>query len=78
MVKEFYFSIVKSISMPLKIYCNNSPAIFFSNNNKTTSTSKHSRIKLLIVREMVEDGEILVKHIATEEMVVDPLRDLDL
>ena len=65
--------IVNSISKPLKIYCNNSFAIFFTKNNRTTYASKYIRIKFLVVREIVEDGEIFVEHIAIERMVADPL-----
>jgi hypothetical protein len=65
--------IVDSISRPLKIYCDNSSAVFFTKNNKTTSASKHIRIKFLVVREMVENNEIEVEHISTEEMTADPL-----
>lgn len=65
--------IVDSISRPLKIFCDNSSAVFFTKNNKTTSASKHIRIKFLVVREMVEDNEIEVEHISTEEMTADPL-----
>jgi hypothetical protein len=65
--------IVDSISRPLKIFCDNSSAVFFTKNNKTTSASKHIRIKFLVVREMVEDNEIEVEHISTEEMTADSL-----
>lgn len=65
--------IVDSISRPLKIYCDNSSAVLFTKNNRTTSASKHIRIKFLVVREMVEDKEIEVEHISTEEMIAGPL-----
>ena len=65
--------IVDSIIKPLCIYCDNISAVLFTKNNRTTTASKHIRIKFLVVRDMVENREILVKHISTEEMLVDPL-----
>ena len=67
------FGIVDSIAKPLTIYCDNSSAVSFAKNNKMTSASRHIRIKFLVVREMVENGEIIVEHIRTEEMLADPL-----
>lgn len=66
--------IVDSISRPfIKMYCDNSSTVFFTKNNKTTSASKHTRIKFLVVREMVEIEEIDVEHISTKEMIANPL-----
>ena len=65
--------IVDSIAKPLTIYCDNSSAVSFTKNNRTTSASKHINIKFLVVREMVENGEILVEYICTEDMLADPL-----
>ena len=65
--------IVDSIAKPLTIYCDNSSTISFTKNNRTTSASKHINIKFLVVREMVENGEVLVEYIRTEDMLADPL-----
>ena len=65
--------IVDSIAKPLTIFCDNNSTISFTKNNKVISTSKHINIKSLVVKEMVENGEILVKYIRTEYMLADPL-----
>ena len=64
---------VDSILKPLKIYCDDSLSVFFIKNDRITTTSKHIRIKFLIVKEMVGNEEILVKHIIIEDMFMDPL-----
>ena len=75
MVKEFYhrLRIVDSISRPIKIFCDNAAAVFFSNNNKSGSRSKHIDIKYLAVRERVKKQEVIIEHISTDLMVADPM-----
>ena len=46
--------VVDSISRPLKLYCDNSVAVFMAKNNKSGSRSKHIDIKYLAVRERVK------------------------
>ena len=62
-----------SISKPLTIYCDNSAAVSFSKNNKRSSGSKHMEIKYLVVREKVQKLQTAIVHIATEDMIADPL-----
>ena len=42
-------------------------------NNKSTSGSKHIKIKYLPVRDFVKNGDIFVQHIDTDSMIADPL-----
>jgi hypothetical protein len=65
--------IVDSISKPLTIYNDNSSAVCFSKNNKRSSGSKHMHIKYLVVREKILGLQTSIIHIATEEMIADPL-----
>ncbi|RDY08637.1 hypothetical protein CR513_07121, partial [Mucuna pruriens] len=62
--------IVGSISKPLKNFCDHSSTIFFTNDNKTTTTSKHIRIKFLI------NGKFLVKYIPIEKMLAPQIKGL--
>ena len=43
--------IVDSIAKPLKIYCDNSAAVFFSKNDKYSKVAKHMELKYLAVKE---------------------------
>ena len=65
--------IVDSISRPLKLYCANSAAVFMAKNNKRGSRSKHIDIKYLAIRERVKEMKVVIEHINTELMIVDPL-----
>jgi hypothetical protein len=65
--------VVDSISKPLKMYCDNSAAVFMAKNNKSGSRSKHIDIKYLAVRERVKENKVVIEHVSTELMIVDPL-----
>jgi hypothetical protein len=65
--------IMDSISRPLKVFCDNSAAVFMAKNNKSGSRSKHIDIKYLAIRERVKDKVVLIEHISTELMIADPL-----
>ena len=47
-----WLRIVDSISKPLKLYCDNSAAVFMAKNNKSGSRSKHIDIKYLSHKRM--------------------------
>ena len=65
--------IVDSISRPLRLYCDNSAAVFMAKNNKSGSRSKHIDIKYLAIRERVKEKKVVIEHISTELMIADPL-----
>lgn len=75
MDKEFHFRlrIVDSIARLIRIFCDNSAAVFMAKNNKSGSQSKHIDIKYLAIRERVKDKTVVVEHISTELMIADPL-----
>ena len=65
--------VVDSIFRPLKIYCDNSAVVFMATNNKSSSQNKHIDIKYLALRERVKEKTVVIKHVSTELMIVDPL-----
>ena len=65
--------VMDSISRPLKIFCDNSAAVFLAKNNKSGSRSKHIDIKYLAIREHVKEKKVVIEHISTELMIADPL-----
>ena len=64
--------VVDSIARPLKIYCDNTVAVFFSKNGKYSSDSKHMKVKYLVVRERVQKQQVLIENLSTSLMIVDP------
>ena len=65
--------IVDSVSKPVRIYCDNSIAVFFSKNDKYSKGAKHMELKYLIVKEDVQKQRVSIEHISTQLMVADPL-----
>jgi len=64
---------VDSIAKPLKIYCDNAAAVFFSKNDRYSKGAKHMEIKYLAVKEEVQKRTITIQHISTDKMIADPL-----
>ena len=65
--------VVDSIARPLKIFCDNTAAVFFSKNGKYSSGSRHMELKYLVVRERVQKQRVSIENISTTLMVADPL-----
>jgi hypothetical protein len=63
---------VDTIKKPLKIYCDNKPAVQYFYNNKKSDAYKHINIKYYVVREKIQDHTISLEHISTKQMLVDP------
>ncbi|EOY16981.1 Uncharacterized protein TCM_036067 [Theobroma cacao] len=61
----------------IKIYKDRSPsilvAIFSTKNNKSGNRSKHIDIKYLAVKEHVKENKVVIEHVSTKLMIVDPL-----
>ena len=65
--------VVDSISKPLTLYCDNEPAVFYANNNKSSVAARHIDLKYRVVQHRIQDQTINVKHISTTRMLADPL-----
>lgn len=53
------------------IYCDSKSAIALTENPVFHGKSKHIRIKYHFVRDLVEKGEVEIKHCKTEDQVAD-------
>ncbi|KAJ9697292.1 hypothetical protein PVL29_009194 [Vitis rotundifolia] len=65
--------VVDSISRPLKLFCDNSAAVAFSKNARSTSRSKHIDVKFYFVKEKVAESLIDIEYMSTKGMLADPL-----
>ncbi|CAL9133499.1 unnamed protein product [Musa textilis] len=64
--------VVDLIAKPLKIFCDNTAAVFFSKNGKYSSGSKHIEIKYLVVRERVQKQQVSIENLSTTMMIAYP------
>ena len=67
------FRVIDSVSRPLRMFCDNSAAVFMAKNNKSCSRSKHIDIKYFSIRECVKEKKVVIEHVSIELMLVDPL-----
>ncbi|XP_074278345.1 secreted RxLR effector protein 161-like [Silene latifolia] len=65
--------VVDSITRPIRMYCDNSAAVFIAKNNRSGSRSKQIDIKYLAIKERVQEKKVIIEHISTELMIADPL-----
>ena len=65
--------IMDGIERPLKLFFDNKSTVLYSNNNRSSSKSKHIGIKFLVIKERVQSGQMSIEHIDTNSMVVNPL-----
>ena len=56
-----------TIELPIMVNCDNVGAIYMSYNAKTSPRTKHVSIKRLFVRGFVQDGEIAIKFVRSED-----------
>ncbi|XP_062014739.1 secreted RxLR effector protein 161-like [Rosa rugosa] len=60
------------ISGPLKFFCDNTAAVYFTKNNKRSTNSKHIDLKYYSVRERVKHRELEVANVGTLSQLADP------
>jgi hypothetical protein len=65
--------VVDNIERPLKMYCDNEPAVLCAHNNRKTKAAKHINIRFYVVKEKIQDQTISLEHISTKKMITDPL-----
>lgn len=63
------------VSKPLRIFCDNTSAVFFTKNNKRSTNSKHIDLKFYSVREKVKHREIEIANIGTHSQLADPFTE---
>ena len=64
--------IVDTIAKQLKIFCDNSAAVFFSKNDRYFNGAKHMEVKYFFVKEAVQKQRVSIEHINIELMIADP------
>ena len=55
--------VIATITKPLKIYCHNSRAIFFSKNDKYSRGAKHIELQYFAIKEKVHNQRMSIQHI---------------
>nr|GEV45961.1 putative zinc finger, CCHC-type [Tanacetum cinerariifolium] len=64
--------VVPTVQDSIEIFCNNKSAVALTKEPKDHEKSKHIKRKYHFVRSKVEEGYMIVKHIRSEDNLVDP------
>ena len=64
---------VDSIEKPLKMYCDNEPAVSYAQNNESSGAAKHIDLKFYVVKEQIHDHTISLEYMSTKKMLADLL-----
>ncbi|KAK4384005.1 hypothetical protein Sango_2738800 [Sesamum angolense] len=54
------------------IYCDNTAAIAYAKDPKYHGRTKHIHTRYHFMRDSIAQGEVVLKHIPTNDMIVDP------
>ena len=65
--------IIAHFEEAVTLYYDSTAALAYAKDPKYHGKSKYIEIKYHFIRDMVEWGEVVMKHISTRSMVVDPL-----
>ena len=57
----------------IQLYCDSNSVVLFINNNRGLKGYKHMEVKYLTIKEKVQNGDVAVEHISTDDMIADPL-----
>ena len=71
LIKEL--TVFDFVDRPIQLYYDNNSTVLFINNNRGLKGSKHMEVKYLTIKEKVQNGDIAVEHISTDDMIADPL-----
>jgi hypothetical protein len=66
--------VVDCIDKPIKMYCDNQPAVFYAHNNKSSKATRPIEVKYYVVKDKIQDQTIRLEHITTKDMLADPLK----
>ncbi|KAL9225966.1 hypothetical protein vseg_001835 [Gypsophila vaccaria] len=66
-------TVVPSVKEPITLYCDNSGAIFRAKEPKSSNKSRHVLRKAHLIRDYVEQQEIAICKIGTDDNIADPL-----
>ena len=64
---------VDDIHKPLKLYCDNEPAICYAHDNMPSGAAKHIDIKFYVVKDKVQDHSISLEHVSTKKILANLL-----
>jgi hypothetical protein len=72
-LRHFISEIFQPLNSAVKIYSDNQSDITITHGNQQHARMKHFDIRLYFIRDTIDDGEIAVQYLPTEQMLADIL-----
>ena len=72
-LRHFISEIFQPLNSAVKIYSDNQSAIAIAHGNQQHARTKHFDIRLYFIRDTIDDGDIAVQYLPTEQMLADIL-----
>lgn len=73
LIIEYNCKILSELYIDHKLfYDNNSTVLYFNNNNRSSMKLKYIDIKFLVVKERIQNGQLFIKNIGINFIIVDP------
>ena len=67
-----HLQIVKITFEPVTIYCDSMATLPYAKDPKYHGKTKYIQIRYHLVKDMITQNEVVLRHIPTSKMVVDP------
>lgn len=72
-LKQLQLELFPTSPKSMLLYCDNKSAIHVATNNSYSDATKHIDVKTKFLHQMVENKEIELRHVPTDEMIADAL-----
>ena len=72
-LRHFISEIFQPLNSAVRIYSDNQSAITIAHGNQQHARTKHFDIRLYFIRDTIDDGEIAMQYLPTEQMLADIL-----
>ena len=73
MVGTFITEIIQPLKSFIRLYSDNQPAITIAYSNQLHARTKHFNIQLYFLQDTIENNQIMVQYLPTDEMLADIL-----
>nr|GEY41297.1 hypothetical protein [Tanacetum cinerariifolium] len=64
--------VMSSNKMPVEMLCDNEPALAIASDLKILKSARHFQRKYHYIREVIQEGEIVLKKVHIDDNIVDP------
>ena len=72
-LEHFITEVIQPLKSPIQLYSDNQSAITIAYGNQLHARTKHFNLWLYFLRDIIENNQITVQYLSTDEMLADIL-----